>query len=316
MREEIAAAVVFLKRLMQKCESLPSGKLEIFTKCLSSVLIDRFRDHWYKERPTRGQGYRCITFSPAEPVDPVLERAACESGINLQEPLLPIEMTLWVDPNEVCCRFGDIKANYCMVATMKNGSLDNKAHTLDVSDLILQAKELYNKQLNITTTRVNSNSKPLDKPKSWQVPTNSRPVSQTDNHHFTNNHNNNTSADRDTRPVDNSSNNSNKKFFNQNHRRQQQFNNFNNRQPFGQLDNGRPFIPPDFSVPPPPPPPPMGFKPWQAPGAYSPPAKNKNLNTSFRNKGFNYKHGHPKLGQGVPPNNDRFHWQKDLKTVS
>lgn len=212
-------------------------------------------------------------------------------------------------------RFGDIRANYCMVASMKDGSLDNKAHTLDVSDLILQAKELYNKQLNITTTRVNSNSKPLDKPRSWQVPPNSRPVSQTDNHHFTNNHNNNASADKDTRQVDNSNNN-NKKFFNQNHRRQQQFNNFNNRQPFGQLDNGRPFIPPDFSVPPPPPPPPMGFKPWQAPGAYSPPAKNKNLNTSFRNKGFNYKHGPPKLGQGLPPNNDRFHWQKDLKTVS
>lgn len=105
MREEIAAAVVFLKRLMQKCESLPTGKLEIFIKCLSSVLIDRFRDHWYKEKPTRGQGYRCITFSPAEPVDPVLERAAYVSGISLQEPLLPIEMTLWVDPNEVCCRY-------------------------------------------------------------------------------------------------------------------------------------------------------------------------------------------------------------------
>ena len=37
--------------------------------------------------------------------DPIIERAANETGLKYSELNLPVELTLWVDPKEVCCRY-------------------------------------------------------------------------------------------------------------------------------------------------------------------------------------------------------------------
>ena len=104
MREEIAAAVVFMTRLIKQNDSISKEKLEEFSSILSAILVEKFKNHWYQETPTKGQGYRCIRINPAEPIDPVLEQAAESCGLHYNDLNLPQELTLWVDPQEVCCR--------------------------------------------------------------------------------------------------------------------------------------------------------------------------------------------------------------------
>ncbi|XP_076781288.1 protein BTG4 isoform X3 [Arvicanthis niloticus] len=52
---------------------------------------------------------RCIRINNNENKDPVLERACSESNVNFFHLGLPKEMTIWVDPYEVCCRYGEKK---------------------------------------------------------------------------------------------------------------------------------------------------------------------------------------------------------------
>lgn len=104
MREEIAAAVVFVTRLIRQNGSLSKGKVDDFSSCLSAILVEKFKNHWYKDRPAKGQGFRCIRINPSEPIDPVLEKAASDAGLECTELLMPVEMTLWVDPEDVSCR--------------------------------------------------------------------------------------------------------------------------------------------------------------------------------------------------------------------
>ena len=104
MREEIAAAVVFITRLVRQNGSVSKEKVEEFSGCLSAILIEKFKNHWYLDHPAKGQGYRCIRINDFEPIDPVLEKAASNSGLLYRDLQLPPELTLWVDPEDVCCR--------------------------------------------------------------------------------------------------------------------------------------------------------------------------------------------------------------------
>lgn len=154
MREEIAAAVLFIGRVVGEADGATSqDKVHQFTSSLSRILERRFQGHWHTDKPTKGQGYRSIRIHPSEPLDPVLERAAVDSGLNLEILLIPVELTLWVDPQEVCCRFGDLKATYCTVLTCRGGNLDNKVSSLDVRDLLDTAKAQYSRQQHIRVLR-------------------------------------------------------------------------------------------------------------------------------------------------------------------
>ena len=103
MREEIAAAVVFITRMVKKNEDLNKDQIENFKNKLTELLVDKFKNHWYKDNPHKGQGYRCIRVNEMGQ-DPVLSRAASDSGLKYSDLKLPPELTLWVDPDEVCCR--------------------------------------------------------------------------------------------------------------------------------------------------------------------------------------------------------------------
>lgn len=105
MREEIAAAVVFVTRLIKLNDSIPKEKVEEFSTELSSALVEKFKNHWYTDEPSKGQGYRCIRINHAEPTDPAILKAANRCGLQYTDLNLPQELTLWVDPNEVCCRY-------------------------------------------------------------------------------------------------------------------------------------------------------------------------------------------------------------------
>lgn len=104
MLDEISAAVLFLVRLIEKSENFNQAQLQDFKTRLSELLVERFKNHWFPETPFKGQGYRCIRVNERDRRDATLERAAIACGLKYEDLKLPVELTLWVDPNEVCCR--------------------------------------------------------------------------------------------------------------------------------------------------------------------------------------------------------------------
>ncbi|KAM5131866.1 protein BTG4 [Mantella aurantiaca] len=107
MKEEIAATVVFITMLVKKHRKLNKPNIEIFAAKLTTILFARYKSHWYAENPTKGQAFRCIRINKSQTVDSVLAQACAESHIDYDDLGLPKEMTIWVDPFEVCCRYGE-----------------------------------------------------------------------------------------------------------------------------------------------------------------------------------------------------------------
>ncbi|KAE8592593.1 hypothetical protein XENTR_v10018803 [Xenopus tropicalis] len=107
MKEEIAATVVFLTMLVKKHKQLSKQKIEKFAAKLTTILFAKYKTHWYAENPTKGQAFRCIRINQCQAVDAVLEKACAESNVDFNDLGLPKEMTIWVDPFEVCCRYGE-----------------------------------------------------------------------------------------------------------------------------------------------------------------------------------------------------------------
>ncbi|XP_064650866.1 protein BTG3-like [Lineus longissimus] len=161
MKDEITAAVLFLTRLMRKADTMTNDHLEEFKSKLISILQSKFENHWYLEEPTKGQGYRCIRINEFEPIDPVIAQAAIDSGVQYRDLGLPLEFTLWVDPTEVCCRFGESIGSYCTVATFKDDNKENKDN-MDITKLIEQTTALtHNDNTNSNSQRplVNNHKK-------------------------------------------------------------------------------------------------------------------------------------------------------------
>lgn len=119
MKDEISAAVVFITKIVRKSKYLNQEDVSQFSEQLARVLMSRFRNHWYEDNPSKGQGYRCIRVSADEPRDRALESAAEACGLDYNVLNLPAEMTLWVDPREVTCRFGE-RGTCCTIATFQH----------------------------------------------------------------------------------------------------------------------------------------------------------------------------------------------------
>ncbi|XP_068098937.1 protein BTG4 isoform X2 [Hyperolius riggenbachi] len=106
MKEEIAATVVFITMFVKKHRKLSKHKTELFAAKLTTILFARYRSHWYADNPAKGQAFRCIRINKCQ-TDSVLAQACAESSVNFDDLGLPKEMTIWVDPFEVCCRYGE-----------------------------------------------------------------------------------------------------------------------------------------------------------------------------------------------------------------
>ena len=125
MKDEIAAAVVFITRMVKNGNQLNKEQVDEFSDKLTTALVEKFKNHWYTDNPIRGQGYRCLRLNDAFRPEPLLEKVAIECGINYSDLNLPLEMTLWVDPSEVTCRFGETQGTWCTVAAFTKDQ-DNK----------------------------------------------------------------------------------------------------------------------------------------------------------------------------------------------
>lgn len=137
MKEEILAAVMFLIKFIEKSDAFPHDQIENFKHHLTTLLLERFEKHWFPERPARGQGYRCIRVNGVSPVDGTLERAASRCGLRYRDLRLPQELTVWVDPAEVCYRLGESEGSYCTLATFPLGSKGGKVPTINTNTLSL-----------------------------------------------------------------------------------------------------------------------------------------------------------------------------------
>lgn len=58
MKEEIAATVFFIVRLAQKYGKLDRISRDKFAVSLTSVLFEKFKNHWYPSNPNKGQAFR------------------------------------------------------------------------------------------------------------------------------------------------------------------------------------------------------------------------------------------------------------------
>jgi len=107
MRTEISNAVNFLSNLIRNKISSPS-QLSLFRDALTSRFSASFTDHWFPERPLRGNGYRCVRIV-SNRMDRLIAAAGADAGMTEEylRAAFPQELCVWIDPDEVSYRIGE-----------------------------------------------------------------------------------------------------------------------------------------------------------------------------------------------------------------
>ena len=105
MHVEIKVAQNFILDFL--FNKLPRRRVNLFGEELEAALRDKFSDHWYPDKPFKGSAFRCLKIT--DPADPVLNRAARESGNPIPDITenLPTDLAIWIDPGEVSYRIGE-----------------------------------------------------------------------------------------------------------------------------------------------------------------------------------------------------------------
>uniref|UniRef100_A0A8C5QGF5 Transducer of ERBB2, 1 n=1 Tax=Leptobrachium leishanense TaxID=445787 RepID=A0A8C5QGF5_9ANUR len=127
MQLEIQVALNFIISYLYN--KLPRRRVNIFGEELERLLKKKYEGHWYPDRPYKGSGYRCIHVG--EKVEPVIEQAANESGLDIDDIRrnLPQDLNVWIDPSEVSYQIGEkgqVKVLYVDDNTENGSELDKE----------------------------------------------------------------------------------------------------------------------------------------------------------------------------------------------
>jgi protein Tob/BTG len=105
MRREIHTATKFIGETFLK-KQLPEPEALAFQERLTAILSERYEGHWHPESPEKGCAYRCLRWAETSRPDESLIEAETLSNLSLKN-ILPRDLTLWIDPNEVSARIGE-----------------------------------------------------------------------------------------------------------------------------------------------------------------------------------------------------------------
>ena len=151
MHIEVQVALNFVISYLYN--KLPRRRVNIFGEELEKALKEKFRGHWYPEKPFKGSAFRCM--KTGDPVDPVFEIAARESGVPIQDILenLPTELAVWVDPGEVSYRIGE--KNVVKILYSENGDpLDESSADREVTKTFNPEAQCF-QPIDVITTSLN-----------------------------------------------------------------------------------------------------------------------------------------------------------------
>ncbi|TRY72887.1 hypothetical protein DNTS_021705, partial [Danionella cerebrum] len=171
MKEEIAATVFFIARLVKKHGELDRVGREKFAVELTSALFENYKSHW------------CLRTNKSQTRDPVIERACHRSSIVYEDLGLPKEMTIWVDPGEVSCRYGEKSTPFCV--TQLEGQKRDVEFTRRINNAVERASSDYHSGTSSDeeggntsmSSGVSSSSSSLSVPEPKCIPTVSNPNS-------------------------------------------------------------------------------------------------------------------------------------------
>lgn len=127
MQLEIQVALNFIISYLYN--KLPRRRVNIFGEELERQLKKKYEGHWYPDKPYKGSGFRCIHVG--EKVDPVVEQAAKESGLDIEDVRnnLPQDLSVWIDPFEVSYQIGEkgpVKVLYVDDSNENGSELDKE----------------------------------------------------------------------------------------------------------------------------------------------------------------------------------------------
>lgn len=106
MKKEVNTACRFLFLMLRRTSQISEPRLEKFRSTMEKLLCERYETHWHPNNPLLGSGYRCIRINHS--MDPIISTAAGMVGVsNAELRALPEELTVWIDPNDVCFRIGE-----------------------------------------------------------------------------------------------------------------------------------------------------------------------------------------------------------------
>ena len=128
MKPEVHCACEFFARMLNT-RNLPVQFIKPFRRRLEELLVERFANHWDPEHPNKGSAYRCIRINSR--LDPVVKEAAKATGLSDISRYLPVEFTMWIDPNDVSYRFGE-DGSICQ-CSLSNSDWGNSSQSLEGS---------------------------------------------------------------------------------------------------------------------------------------------------------------------------------------